>query len=216
MTISFPRDMPAVGANAVRFELQRSDYLSPEKSGRLGAVAGGWPLWSMSLALANMDEATGDIWRAWADAQRGPQKVFYGYKLGREVPRAHRDGRPYAHDAAAWSQSVDVSGTALLTLTGLLAGQVVSTGDFIGFIWNTDRRALVRAIETGAASASGDVTVAIEPAVPVLVVPGSAVATVHYPTCRMRLTPDTSLGEEVPGLITTAGGRIVALQDLVA
>lgn len=229
--ITFPRDMPSVGALAQSFEPDRVDYLSPEAGGRLGSVAAGSPLWKMAISLQNMAPDDADIWRAWVPAQRGSGRLFYGRDLDRPYPKAYRSGfagmtrvggGAFDGSATSWSEALDTENSSRVTLNGLPANFVLSLVDYIGFRWddpaysagNMKRRALVRVVEAATGSAGGAVTVTSEPAIP-LVVPVGAVAYLNNPVCLMRLaSEDTQLGEQGLQGMTAAGGRIVALQDL--
>lgn len=229
--ITFPRDMPSVGAASQYFELERLDYLSPEAGGRLGAVSAGTPLWSMTVVLQNMVPEDADVWRAWVPMQRGPGRHFYGRDLDRPFPKAYRagfggmtraGGGTFTGAASTWSEALDPENNSRLTLTGLPANFSLGLGDYIGFRWddatkpagNLKRRALVRVTEAAVGNGSGSITVTSEPAVPA-VVPAGAVAYLDNPTCLMRLVPgDTQLADQGLMAITTAGGKIVALQDL--
>lgn len=216
--IAFPRLMPTVGIVSKAFQLQRTDYLSPEQGGRLGAMGGGPPLWSLSLGLGDMSFEHDDLITAFVDGQRGPMRRFLAFDIGRQMPRFHAGGVPYRETPSSWSHGISAessdAGTAYLTLVGLLPGQVVSTGDYVGFGWGDGRCTMVRAQESASATAGGLVAFAVEPALP-RVVPAGAVATLRRATCLMRLVPgQTTLGEHGLGYVS-AGGRITALQDLV-
>lgn len=231
--ITFPRDMPSVGAMAQSFEPDRVDYLSPEAGGRLGAVSAGQPLWSMVVSLNNMVPDDADIWRAWVPLQRGAQRLFYGRDLDRPYPKAYRNGfagltraggGAFDGSATSWSEAMDSENNSRVTLNGLPANFPLGLCDYIGFKWddaayaagNKKRRALVRVVEAATGSAGGVVTVTSEPPIP-LVVPVGAVAHLDNPLCLMRLvTQETKLGEQGLMATTIAGGRIVALQDLRA
>jgi hypothetical protein len=212
--VTYVADMPSVGVMAQTFEVQRVDYLSPEAGGRLGAVSAGWPLWSMSVDLNNMQFHHADIWRAWVQAQRGSQRRFWARDLDRLCPRFHASGRPFPPVAGGWSQAIDADGTATLTLTGCV-GLVISLGDYVGFEWDVWKRSLVRAVSAAKADAGGSISFAIEPPVPSLT-PGGATARLAQPTCLMRLdTSNTKLGKQALGYMAT-GGTIAGVQDLVA
>lgn len=191
MAITFPRDMPSLGA-AQSFEIDRMDFLSRDGGGRLGAISGGQPLWRMEFRIGIGQVATSEAARAFVTAQEGAKRLFYGWDTARTRPLAYRHtGLPgsWSGDCSGWSQSVDSDGVATLTLSGLPVGLVVSANDYVGFEWTTGgkaRRALVRFCEGGTANGSGVFAGVIQPAVPT-VVPPSATATMDRACCLMRL-----------------------------
>ncbi|AHE52641.1 hypothetical protein [Sphingomonas sanxanigenens] len=215
MAITYPRPMPELTGMAGRLTLERVDYLSPERTGVIGGVTAGWPLWMMRLSFNNMAFRDDDELTAWLDSLRGSQKRFFGYDQTRPEPRFHANGRPYTKTTATWSQSIDSEGTCNLTLGGLLRGQVFSPRDYVGFEWGDNRRALVRSLERGVVSVGGTVTIAVEPAVHA-VVPPTATVQLYRPSCLMRiLTDDTELMDQGLAFVG-AGSRIAAVQDIIA
>lgn len=214
MAITYPREMPSKKGMSGRLRLQRVDYLSPERSGVIGAVTAGWPLWQMALSFNAMGVRHDDEVTAWLDSLRGAQKRFYGYDQSRPVPRFHAGGRPYTATTASWSQDVDGEGTAYLTMGDLLPAQVFSPRDYIGFEWGGTKRALVRCLERGIVDVDGNVTVAVEPAVHAIVPPG-AMINLDRPSCLMRIVPDETDLPDHGIAYLEAGGRITAIQDLV-
>lgn len=215
MAITYPRAMPEVFGMAGQLKLERVDYTSPERTGVIGAVTAGWPLWTLRLSFNNMTFASHDEITAWVDSLRGAQKRFYGYDQSRPEPRFHATGRPYTKTTATWSQSVDGEGTCNLSLGDLLVGQVFSPRDYIGFEWGTTKRALVRCLERGVVDVAGDVTIAVEPAVHA-VVPVDATIQLYRPSCLMRLVAeDTELMDDGLGYVG-AGSRIAGIQDIIA
>lgn len=218
MTITFPRDIPETGASGQEFEILRVDYSAPEASGFQGGVQAGFPLWAATWSLGRMGQARSDLWRAWLLTMRGRQRRFYGRDLARPRPLAHINGLPggWNGNASAWSQAIDGSGNALLGMTGVNSGLILSIGDYVGFRWTNSgaqRRALVRVVEGASASGGGAITVAVEPPVPACV-PSGATAYVERPSCIMQLvTEETQLGA-VTRSLAIGGGKIVAVQDL--
>ena len=222
MALSFPLSLPAEGIEANRFEPLRMDFLAPEMSGRVGAVAGGWPLWEAEYQLGGMTEEAADGISAFKDALRGPQRLFYGRDLARPYPRAYPTGFAgmtragggsfAAGTASSWSVN---TARDVLTLNGLPASFVISRRDYVGFSWTTggqQRRHLVRAMEAVQASAAGVAVVTVEPAVHP-VVPGAATSRLANPDCLMRLTPETRLGAvDLTGAIS---GVIHAIQVIL-
>lgn len=226
-----PLRMPDTAALQVSFELEHIDYSAPEANGRDGGVSAGEPLWTMSLELQNMSERDSDEWRAWVLRQRGRKRMFFGYEVGREFPRAFSNGfggvaraigGAFGGLATSWSEAINAQDESVLTLSGLPAAMSLSVGDYVGFRWddsmmvpgNGHRRAVVRVVEDAIASAGGVIAVKCEPPVP-RVVPVGAVAHLDNPACLMRLQGDTALSPAGLGF-TGAGGRIVARQDLRA
>lgn len=220
MTITFPREMPLVGVSQQMFELQRVDYLSPDARGRIGGITAGFPLWRAEWTLGKLGPALSDEWRAWMASLRGQQRMFYGYEVGRRLPRTYLNGFPggFTGPLSGWTQTIGTDGTATLALTGMTAGFVLLAGDYIGFQWGSGNltKAMVRCIEGATANGSGNIAaIAIEPAVP-SVVPGGATAYLNNPVCFMRMISS----ESAPGIIGRRGGldggKIVAIQDLRA
>ena len=215
MTIVFPRWMPTVGSNGLQFEPEPVDYLSPEAGGRIGAVAAGFPVWTMKIALGNMTFDDADVWRAWLAVQRGGRRRFIAFDIDRQVPRFHRHGRPYNPKPTAWSQAINADDLAIVSLGGLLPGQTVAIGDYVGLVWDGEKRALTRAVETARAGAAGTLSVACEPPIPPTVPAGAAV-TLRRAGCLMRLiSGETKLGEQGLGYFT-GGSTIAAVQEFVA
>lgn len=213
MALTLPQTMIATAAMSQTFELERVDFLSPEAGGRVGAITAGFPRWLTTLTYNNMDFETAARLRAWLDIQRGAQRTFVAFDIDRQLPFYHQSGRPFAPTPATWSQAVDSDSIARLSLGGLLPGQVVSAGDYVGFIWSTSKRALVRACETVQAAASGAATFIIEPPVPTLV-PGDATTTLKQASCLMRLdSANTKLTEQALGFFS-GGSKLSAGQDL--
>jgi hypothetical protein len=223
MSITFPREMPAVGQYSHSFEIRQVDYMSPETGGRIGAVAAGFPLWRLRLVMNNMLPRQADIWRSWILAQRGARRLFLGYDPSRIRPRLHQRGA-IGGPASSWSQSIDAEGNAVLALEGMLPGLALSLGDYVGFRWDAPdadpgtfgRRALVRVVEAAQAGAGGTISVRVEPAVP-NVVPSGAEAHLDRPSCLMRLVPgSTEIADQMlGGAWTLAGTKIEAVQDLL-
>lgn len=231
MAITFPRAMPSRGAAMQEFEPHRVDYEAPEASGFQGGVQAGFPLWVGIWDLGPVGHGVSDEWRAWVASLRGAQKTFYGRDWARPFPLAHINGfaglnraggGSFPGSALTWTQTIDGEGVAYLQLTGLPAALALSVGDYIGLKWDAGgdaagtyrRRTLTRVLEAGTANGSGVVTVPVEPPVPTLVVPGTALAHLDNPCCVMRqVTDQTKLGP-IDRRRAIKSGHIVGLQDL--
>jgi hypothetical protein len=178
-------------------------------------VASGFPLWSMTVTYNNLILPEAGELKAWVDSLRGPQRLIYAYDLDRQIPLWHQGGRPFAASPATWAQTIDGDGLAHLALTGLLPGQVVSIGDYVGFAWGTAKYTAVRSLEYVVADASGSASFVVEPPVPTLVVPPEAITTLRQAGCLMRLvTGDTKLNDVGLGFMAS-GAKISAVQDLI-
>lgn len=215
-SIVFPRPIITDGLKTSGFDPNRVDFLSPTSGGRVFSVTAGQPLWSMSLTYTNLLLPEAFALKAWVDSLAGAQRLIFGFDPDRELPLFHQHGRPFQDAPATWSQTIDTSGLALLTLTELFPGQVVSIGDYTGFAWGDRKYTMVRALEQTVVGAGGSATFAVEPAVPILSVPPEATSTLRRAGCLMRLDvsqtklPDIDLG------YMPDGARIVAVQDLMS
>lgn len=204
MALTFPAPLPEVCRfRSFGLDLRRQDFLAPEQSGRVGAVSGGWPLWTLEAQPNPKTEAQSDTWVAYVRALRGPQRLMLAADLTRPYPGAYPKGFAgmtragggsfAAGTATSWSVN---AARDVLTLNGLPAGFTLKAEDLIGFVWATggqQRRVLVGCAEPATASGAGVAVVTVEPAVHT-VVPGGAVAHLAKPTCLMRLTQDTVIG----------------------
>lgn len=228
--IVYPRELPASMATQA-FRLKRSDYTSPENSGRIGGVQAGWPRWIAQWTVGTTSLAVSDAVEAWIDSLRASQKTFLGRDLRRPYPLAHASGfaamttsggAPFTGPCSGWSQTVDSEGSTELTLAGLPAGLVLSPVDTIGFKWDAtgspagsfDRRALVRVLEGGIAAADGSVAVTVEPALPDWV-PGTAVAHLDHAACLMKLVAGETQVAAVDRRLRIRGTRISGVQVLL-
>lgn len=223
--------MPTRGAALQSFELERVDYLAPEAGGRVGAVTAGEPLWAGMWQLGKMGAAASDEWRAWRLRLRGSQRGFLARDVARPYPLAHitgfagmtrAGGGAFSGATTGWSQTIDAEGDASLQISGLPATLAFSWGDYIGFRWDAvgdpagtmRRRALVRVVVPGLANGSGVAVLRVEPPVPTLVVPPTAIAHLDTPACVMRLVPGGSDFGPIDRRLSVTNGRISAIQDL--
>lgn len=215
-SIIFPRPIIAGGVLSQGFDPQRVDYMSPETGGRVYSVAAGTPLWSMSLGYNNLLPPEAYELKAWVDSLDGSKQLIFAYDIDREIPLYHQTGRPFEDTPATWSQTINGDGVALLELTGLLPGQIVTVGDYVGFAWgDNDQCTAVRALETVQIDAGGSTTFAVTPAVPTLVVPPEATTTLRRAGCLMRLVTTETKLMEIGTDCMPSGSKVVAIQDLI-
>lgn len=227
--LSMP-NLPA-GIARVQFEPERVDYAAPEASGRQGGVQAGWPLWTATFELDEVDRESGDLWRAFVARLRGRIRPFLAMDPTRSFPRAaprgfagmvRGGGGAFNGSALGWAQNIDGDGNASIALTGLPALFPLAPGDMIGWKWDAagsapgthDRRTLARVVAGGTASAGGGITVMAEPPLDTRVVPVGAIAHLDRPACLMRqLTEKSSIGVTGRGG-ALSGAVLVAAQDL--
>lgn len=208
MTITFPRDLPALGVSSCQFTLQRTDFASPEVGGKLGGVQAGLPLWVMLITAAPRTEIESEIWSAWLSGQRGGINLFRGGLITRPYPLSLPKGFPGSADCGGWSVSTDRD---VLTLTGCPTGLTrLDVGDYVGFRYGSTSRTVVKVLE--AATVTGtDAAFAIDPPLPSFIT--SATAHLDSPRCIMRM--DATQSTEGPmGLTRTKAFTIRGVQDL--
>lgn len=224
--------MPALGIATQQFEPEELDAIAPERGGQLGGVTLGFTLWRARWELSrNLTREASDDWRAFMARLRRSQRSFVAHDRDRLFPKAypagfaqmtHLDGDPFFGAAATWSQTIDAEGDALLDLTDLPPGLLLGKGDYIGFKWDAegsdpgahDRRTMARLVEPATVDNAGEVTVRVEPPVPTLVVPGTAVAHLDRPGCIVKLVPGEGGLSALDRRQKIAGGTLSALQDL--
>lgn len=228
-----PLPMPSLpaGIARVQFEPERVDYAAPEASGRQGGVQAGWPLWTATFELDQVDSESADLWRAFVARLRGRQRLFLGIDPTRRFPRAaprgfaglvRAGGGAFDGSALGWAQNIDADGNAAIGLTGLPANFPLAAGDFIGWKWDAagsaagsyDRRTMARVVVPAVASAGGGITATVEPPIDTLVVPPGAVAHLDNPACLMRQLPDRSSIGAIGAGGALSGATLVAAQDL--
>lgn len=229
-----PLTPPSSGASLQEFEIQRIDYAAAEAGGRVGGVQAGFPLWQATWTIGKLGEDKSDEWRSFDAELRGATRRFYACDKRRPYPKAHLGGfarmtrvggTPFDGSATSWSQAIDSDGDCIVTLHGLPAGLVMSTGDYVGFKWSaTDDPVaglpwctVARVVRGGGgmADATGTLTLMIEPPIPPAV-PGTATAHLDNPQCVMTKITDQSKLNPIDRRGAITGGTVVAIQDLRA
>jgi len=196
------------------FEIDRVDYSAPETAGRTGGVQAGFPRWTATWPVGTISRRKSDEVRAFVTSRRGAQRLLYGYEVGREIPRYHQGGIPLGPAPTGWSQAVADDGTVMLMLTGVKPGLFISYGDYVGYVWDGWKRALVRAVSQAGALDDDTITFAIEPAVPAMV-PVDATIKLAYADCLMKIDPGQTQIGGIGRRLAVTGGKIVAHQELV-
>lgn len=197
MSLTFPRALPSLLIQGCDFDPERGDIASATAGGRLTTAQVAEPLWRMKMST-QCDEATFGKWRAWRNSLDGSQNLFFGQDLFRRYPLHYRtaakltaltrpDASPFDGTATSWSLNGDRDE---LTLNGLPAGLNLVDDDYVGFVWDTWRRALFQICSDAVANGSGVGTWAIRPYAGSWL-PEDAVATLASPTCLMKIIPGT-------------------------
>jgi len=215
--------MPDVAVVSAVLNIQRLDYMTAATDGRAFGVTSGAPLWILKATIRDGDADETDTWFAFLDSLRGLQRPFLAHDLTRPYPRAYPDGfagmmraggGAFEGAATTWSVNADRD---QLTLSGQPAALQLNNRDAVMLRWVTGgepRRSLHRVVAPAVASASGVITVAVEPPVPTLV-PGSAVADLAKPQAVFRqVIAESGMGEL--DALHSAGGTLSAVQDLRA
>ncbi|TXC73969.1 hypothetical protein FSZ31_04405 [Sphingorhabdus soli] len=224
--------MPVAGTTAQEFEPERFDAMSGERSGRVGGVTLGRPLWKAKWGFnANLEPAAAENLRAFFARLRGGQRAFLTHDRSRAFPAAYpggfggmvkAGGGAFTGACSGWSQAIDANGDAAITLSGLPANFALSLNDYIGLKWDAagssagsyDRRALARVVVATVGSGAGVASAIVEPPIDTLVVPAGAVAYLDTPACRMKLlSGESSLGA-LGTMMKIEGGTISAIEDL--
>lgn len=227
-----PLQMPTSGVSQQQFEPLRVDYAAPEAGGRVGGVQAGFPLWAAAWIIGRVGARKSDEFRAFLLQLRGATRRFLGRDLGRPFPLEHAGGfggmtraggGTFDGTATGWAEVITADGDSEVTLEGLPAGLVLSTGDYIGFTWLATEAAVaglawhapVRVVTGGTADGSGTITVTSEPPIP-SAVPVSATAYLNEPACVMTLVADQTKLGAIDRRLAIGGGTIAGIQDLRA
>jgi hypothetical protein len=152
MSISFPRTtiLSATDFADQTFQLMSRQELSRQVSGRTIGKDLGPALWMATYTTKPMQNDDALAYEAALDSLDGVVQTFEAYDLRRPYPRSDPTGATYNNGVLA---SVNANNKAL-ALSGLVAGQVVSVGDYLSFTYGSSR-ALHRVAEGVTANGSG-------------------------------------------------------------
>lgn len=152
MAIAFPRSdiLTAVGFTPpFLFEPVSRQELSRLADGRTPGKDFGPALWFATYTTEELRNDTALDYAAMLNSLDGVINTFEAWDLRRPTPRLYPDGS--AHDGVLLSVNAN---NKALSLSGLLAGQVISRGDYLSFNYGGNR-ALHRVAEAVTASGSG-------------------------------------------------------------
>lgn len=150
MAISFPlTDILSVGFADQTFQLQSRQELSRTAGGVITGKDLGPAIWLASYTTGPLANDDALAYEAKLNSLDGVIFTFEAADLRRPYPRAHPTGA--CNDGVL--HSVNANNKAM-SLSGLVAGQIVSAGDFLSFDYG-DSRALHQAMETVTANGAG-------------------------------------------------------------
>lgn len=152
MSISFPLTtvLSATSFADQNFQLISRQELSRQANGRTIGKDLGSAIWVASYATIPMSNDDALAYEALLDSLDGVVQTFEAYDLRRIYPRSDPAGASYNNGALL---SVNANNKAL-ALSGLIAGQVVSAGDYLSFTYGSSR-ALHKVAESVTANGSG-------------------------------------------------------------
>lgn len=185
MAITFPRDLPNVDAPTVfadvAFVPLYNQARAPTRGGLVQVTELGPQLWQMDYKTRLMPEALFEEWRAWLSSLRGGVGTFKAFDPTRRYARAYRNGYAALTRAGGGSfaagtanLSAIASGRVAVTMTTLPAAFAMSLGDMISIPFGATR-SLHRVVEGATSNGSGEVTVTVEPPLPLPIVTGATV-----------------------------------------
>lgn len=152
MSITFPLTdiLTAVAFADQTFQLTSRQELSRTAGGVTRGKDLGPALWLAGYTTVRLENDDVLAYEAKLNSLDGVIQTFEAADLRRRYPRAYPTGAGANNGVLA---SVNANNKAL-ALSGLVAGQVVSVGDFLSFDYGTSR-ALHQAVETVTANGSG-------------------------------------------------------------
>lgn len=154
MTISFPRTdiltMVDYSAETAPLKLMSRQELSRTAGGVTIGKDLGSALWFADFTTRPLPNDEAVQFEAVLDSLDGVVNTFELADLRRLYPKAYPTGTG-ANDGTLLSVNAD---NKRLALSGLVAGQVISVGDYLSFAYGSSR-ALHRAVETVTANGSG-------------------------------------------------------------
>lgn len=152
MTISFPLTtlLSATDFQDQTFQPVSRQELSRQANGRTIGKDFGSAIWLANYTTKPIFNDDALAYEAALDSLDGVVQTFEAYDLRRPYPRVYLTGAG-ANDGVL--ASVNANNKAL-ALSGLVAGQIVSAGDYLSFVYGSSR-ALHRVVETVTANGSG-------------------------------------------------------------
>lgn len=168
MTITFPRDLPAVRFLPGRFEPEFRQTRSTTAGGSPQASEMGPTLWAMQYTTTPLSEADAEAVRAWLLSLRGAVRKFKAWNPMRRYPVAYPNGfgGVTRQGGGAFDGTATLSAAAStldsITVSTLPATMPIAIGDMVSIGYASGRRTLHKATEATVAVA-GVATFGIEP-----------------------------------------------------
>lgn len=201
MAVTFPRDfLEPLPFRAVSFDTLDLVAQAPTRGALQQVVELAPRLWKMRYETYPLREAEAEAWKAWIESLRAGARLFKAWNPVREYAIAYRagygaltrsGGGSFA-DGTAELAGISVS-RAVITIETLPSDFVLSSGDMISIPFATASRSLHRVVEGAVASVGGEVTVSVEPILPLAVTIGALIS-LKRPHCLAVLDPASVSG----------------------
>lgn len=153
MTITFPRTdimtMVDYSADTAPPQLVSRQEMSRQGSGRTIGKDFGSAIWVVNYTTKPLNNDDAGAFEAALDSLDGVVQTFEACDLRKVMPREYPTGA--CNDGVLLSVNAN---NKALALSGLVAAQIVSAGDYLSFTYGTSR-ALHRVVETVTADGSG-------------------------------------------------------------
>jgi len=197
--MAYPLDMPSVPTtlNIARcsFDMEPFGSLSRTAGGQIAFLENiGGALWKGRYETTFLNDLHYGVWHAFRLCLRG-NGTFKGFDPARIAPAAYLlDGKITFPGGFAGTCTLTAAGGETISLSGLPAGFIITTGDYFSFPWLGGRH-LVKALAN--ATASGGGAISALPIAPWLRAGGATGVTVDLvrPYCLMKMVPGTWQGE---------------------
>lgn len=204
MAITYPRDLLA-GFDMIEstFSQVESVSLSRSEANRvLASVEWADAYWAASYSTEPIDIADRRRWSAWKSSLRGGLKGFLAWDFMRPFPAAYPNGIPQMIGASpSWNGQGTVASIGVNTIVaaGVPFGFTMTDGDLVGLVEN-GRRHMFEVAETASAVSGGQITMEVNPKIPLTVFSTAAVVVFYRPKILMVVTPGSFQCPSVGGL----------------
>lgn len=209
MALTYPRSLAQFldTLRVAEWTMEPSDALETGQTGRGEVIASayGTTLWEGTVTVGRATTPNGETVQALINALRAPEASFL---IAHPIRR-----KPYVDPTGSFlGSSTPVIGLVYpnnldIQINGLPVGYVLTAGDFVGWTYDTSRRALHQVVETRTTDGSGVIDITVSHPVRGTVSAGTAV-TILDPVCKAKLVP----GSINPRTYTRRGAAAMSFQ----